>query len=72
VWAITFSGGNSSTDFVDATTGEWLEGMSPAPAVITGALSTAGLALASSLPGPASVTVGDLILAVPDAWRFYG
>lgn len=72
VWAITFSGGNSSTDFVDATTGEWLEGISPAPAVIIGSLSTAGLALASSLPGRASVTVGDLIVAVPDAWRFYG
>jgi hypothetical protein len=71
VWAITFSGGNSSTDFVDATTGAWLEGMSPAPAVITGSLSTAGLALASSLPGSARVTVGDLIVAVPAGWRFY-
>src|SRR5450759_5211375 len=24
-----------------------------------------------TLPGPASVTVGDMIVAVPDAWRFY-
>jgi hypothetical protein len=71
VWAISFSGGNSSTDFVDATTGAWLVGMSPAPAAIIGSLSTAGLGLASSLPGPTSVTVGNLIVGVPNAWRFY-
>lgn len=71
VWAITFSAGNSSTDFVDAVTGEWLEGMSPAPAMIIGSLSTAGLAQASALPGPTSLTTGELIVAVPDGWRFY-
>jgi hypothetical protein len=71
VWAISFSAGNSSTEFVDAMTGEWLEGMSPVPAVIIGSLATAGLAHASALPGPASVTVGGLVVAVPDGWRFY-
>lgn len=71
VWAISFSGGNSSTEFVDAVTGEWLEGMSPVPAVIIGSLANAGLAHATALPGPASVTVGDLVVAVPDGWRFY-
>jgi hypothetical protein len=71
VWAISFSGGNSSTEFVDAVMGEWLEGMSPVPAVIIGSLATAGLAHASAQPGPASVTVGDLLVAVPDGWRFY-
>ena len=71
VWAITYSGGNSSTMFVDAATGAWLEGMSPASAVIIGSLSTAGLAQASSLPGPASVLVGGLIVVVPAGWRFY-
>ncbi|MGH2512082.1 MAG: hypothetical protein ACRDGQ_05295, partial [Candidatus Limnocylindrales bacterium] len=71
VWAISFSAGNSSTEFVDAMTGEWLEGVSPVPAVIIGSLATAGLVHASALPGPASVTVGDLVVAVPDGWRFY-
>lgn len=70
VWAITFSDGNSSTDLVDAATGEWLEGMSPAPAAIIGSLST-GLPTASFTAGPTTVVAEGLVVPVPDGWRFY-
>lgn len=71
VWAVTLGAGNTSTDFVDAHTGEWLMGMSPAPDVILADLQSAGLPVASAETGPRRVTVGSLIVEVPAGWSYY-